>query len=414
MTQGELFAGIGGFGLAGEWNGIETVFQVEIDSFCQKVLKKRFPNAEKHLNIEDFNGTKYRGKIDIVSGGFPCQPVSVAGKQEGEEDDSWLWYEMLRVIQEVQPPWVVAENVYGLLTIENGVLFEKVLSDLEGEGYDVQPYIIPACSQNAPHRRDRIWIIANTQEKSYRRYSSEQVEGQKQEFGKSDGRRSFRNAESDYELRYRISGHQQKQVGGSSCNGTASRRFNKNDWERSWIEVATEFCRVDDGISTELDETIRRLTNENEYNQKAITKIDGFRRQILRDMWQKECKTQSASLQEKRKICDDFMHDLPYKYSHERWELGERIKKDKILYNMWEEIRSEPFEKSQDLQQKMFERIREKERSEKVGQRVDRLKALGNAIVPQIAYEIFRCIKEVENEKQRTKYYKPSTTAQLR
>jgi DNA (cytosine-5)-methyltransferase 1 len=161
MTHGSLFSGIGGFDLAAQWCGWTNVFQCEIDPFCRRVLKYHWPNTELYENVKTTNFTKYRGKIDIISGGFPCQPFSTAGKRKGTEDDRHLWPEMLRVIREVQPAWVVAENVSGLLTQQRGLVFERVCADLEGEGYEVQPFIVPACAVNAPHRRDRVWIVAN-------------------------------------------------------------------------------------------------------------------------------------------------------------------------------------------------------------------------------------------------------------
>ena len=159
MTQLELFAGIGGFGLAGHWAGIETVCQVEIDPFCQKVLAKNFPNAKRYDDIKTFDGTQWRG-VDIISGGFPCQPYSSAGKRLGTEDERHLWPEMLRVIREAQPRWVVGENVGGLISWSDGLVFEQVCVDLEAEGYEVQPFVLPACAVNAPHRRDRVWFVA--------------------------------------------------------------------------------------------------------------------------------------------------------------------------------------------------------------------------------------------------------------
>jgi DNA (cytosine-5)-methyltransferase 1 len=126
MKQIELFAGIGGFGLAGEWAGIESVAQVEIDDFCQKILSKNFPNAQKFRDIKQFDGRPFRGTIDIISGGFPCQPYSTAGKRLGTDDGRHLWPEMLRIIQEVAPRWVVGENVRGLVSWDGGVVFERV------------------------------------------------------------------------------------------------------------------------------------------------------------------------------------------------------------------------------------------------------------------------------------------------
>jgi DNA (cytosine-5)-methyltransferase 1 len=162
IRHGSLFSGIGGFDLAAQWTGWENVFQVEIDDYCTKVLEKNFPNAKRYRDIREFNGTQYRGTIDVVSGGFPCQPFSTAGKRRGKSDERYLWKEMLRIIQEVEPRWIVAENVRGLLTIGNGVVFEEVLADLEAGGYETQPLIIPAAGKDAPHIRERIWIIGNS------------------------------------------------------------------------------------------------------------------------------------------------------------------------------------------------------------------------------------------------------------
>lgn len=158
MRHASLFSGIGGFDLAAEWMGWKNVFQVEKDKFCQKVLAKNFPNVTRYGDIKEFDGTQYRGAIDIISGGFPCQPFSVAGKRKGKEDDRYLWPEMLRVISEVQPSFIVGENVTGII----GMGLEQVLTSLEGQGYYTETFVIPACAVNAPHRRDRIWIIAHS------------------------------------------------------------------------------------------------------------------------------------------------------------------------------------------------------------------------------------------------------------
>ena len=162
MTHGSLFSGIGGFDLAAEWMGWENVFHCEIAEFPRKVLKYHFPKSICYEDIKKTDFTKHRGKIDIISGGFPCQPYSNAGKRKGKEDDRHLWPEMLRVIREVQPRFVVGENVSGLLTWNNGMVFHEIITDLENEGYETQAFLIPACATNAPHRRDRIWFVAHT------------------------------------------------------------------------------------------------------------------------------------------------------------------------------------------------------------------------------------------------------------
>jgi len=167
-----LFEGIGGFSLAASWMGWQTYLTCEINPFAQRVLKYYWPEAYHHgdiktLTYETVNaeltkryGEGWRKQPIILTGGFPCQPFSVAGKRRGTEDDRYLWPEMLRAIREIKPEYVVGENVPGLLSSGGGVVFEQVLADLEGEGYEVQPVILPAAGVNAPHRRDRLWIIA--------------------------------------------------------------------------------------------------------------------------------------------------------------------------------------------------------------------------------------------------------------
>ena len=144
MTHASLFSGIGGFDLAAEWAGWTNAFNCEIDSFCRKVLKYHFPEAEQYEDIKKSDFSKWRDRIDVLTGGFPCQPFSLAGKRKGTEDDRYLWPAMLGVIRTVRPRWVVGENVYGIVNWSEGVVFDTVCSDLEAEGYEVQPYIIPA------------------------------------------------------------------------------------------------------------------------------------------------------------------------------------------------------------------------------------------------------------------------------
>lgn len=160
MTHASLFSGIGGFDLAAEWAGWTNAFNCEIDPFCRSVLKYHFPDAEQYEDIRTADFTIWRDRIDVLSGGFPCQPFSLAGKRKGTEDDRYLWPEMLRVIRTVRPRWVVGENVFGIVNWSEGMVFDKVCSDLEAAGYEVQPYIIPACGVGAPHRRDRCWFVA--------------------------------------------------------------------------------------------------------------------------------------------------------------------------------------------------------------------------------------------------------------
>jgi DNA (cytosine-5)-methyltransferase 1 len=155
-----LFEGIGGFSLAARWAGWETIAWCEWNEFGQKVLRHHFPKAQGHGDITQTDFTIYRGQCDIVTGGFPCQPYSTAGKRLGKEDERHLWPEMLRAIREIQPRWVVGENVLGLVNWSGGLVFQEVQADLEAAGYEVFPYVLPACAVNAPHRRDRVWFVA--------------------------------------------------------------------------------------------------------------------------------------------------------------------------------------------------------------------------------------------------------------
>jgi DNA (cytosine-5)-methyltransferase 1 len=173
MTHGSLFSGIGGFDLAAEWMGWENKFHCEWNPFGQKVLHHYWPEAEQFTDITKSNFKKYANQIDILTGGFPCQPYSQAGKRKGKEDERHLWPEMLRAIREIQPSWVVGENVFGLINWSEGLVFHEVQTDLEAEGYEVWPYVLPAAAVNAPHRRDRVWFVAYNHNFGCKRFSEQ-------------------------------------------------------------------------------------------------------------------------------------------------------------------------------------------------------------------------------------------------
>jgi DNA (cytosine-5)-methyltransferase 1 len=158
MRAGHLFNGIGGFQLAAAWMGWANVWHVEIDEWCNRVVKKHFPNSIRYGDIKEFNGKEWNGRIDLISGGDPCQPHSEAGQKKGKDDDRYLWPQYLRVVDEIRPRWIVNENVAG--TINNGVLDQKI-SDLEAIGYSWWPPLsIPASAFGHDHQRERIWLIA--------------------------------------------------------------------------------------------------------------------------------------------------------------------------------------------------------------------------------------------------------------
>jgi DNA (cytosine-5)-methyltransferase 1 len=207
MKMLDLFSGIGGFSLAAQWTGqIETVQFVEIDPFCQKVLQKNFKGVPIHDDIKTYKGSP--GTADIICGGFPCQPFSIAGKRKGKDDDRFLWPEMLRVISEVRPTWVVGENVAGIINMA----LKQVVSDLASIDYECQPVCIPVAALGGWHRRDRIWFLAHLQGLDV-----------------SDGTKKENNREFQ------------------GCNEY------RGCFEPSWFDAASQLCRKDDGVSSELD-----------------------------------------------------------------------------------------------------------------------------------------------------------------
>ena len=184
-THASLFSGVGGAELAASWIGWTNLFHCEINEFSRKVLEYWFPQSISYEDITKTDFSRWRGRIDVLTGGFPCQPFSVAGKRKGAEDNRYLWAEMLRAIRQIQPTWVVGENVAGLLSMvqpgkaikvgraddlfdenfiyrtEQQFTIDAICEDLECAGYSVQPFVIPACAVGAPHRRDRVWIVAH-------------------------------------------------------------------------------------------------------------------------------------------------------------------------------------------------------------------------------------------------------------
>lgn len=298
MKHLDLFSGIGGFALA-----VDTVWHEEKnehifcdnDKFCQAVLKKHWPESPiygdiRTLTYADFrqsnagNESKSKRKthpelsaetrIDILTGGFPCQPFSLAGRRQGTQDDRFLWPEMFRVIRDFKPPWVIAENVRGLLTQGGGLVFEQVCADLESIGYEVQPIIIPAVAVNAPHRRDRVWFIANRKNNKRR---TGQISKIQETIGTSGHNKSSGNDRNASNSNPRgVQRHERK----STEKRPASR--SGPSWNENWIKIATELCRVDDGLSKRLDRNPRLTALGNaivpqvaEEILKAIKEIEG-------------------------------------------------------------------------------------------------------------------------------------------
>jgi DNA (cytosine-5)-methyltransferase 1 len=247
MNHGSLFSGIGGFDLAAEWMGWNNVFHCEWMPFPRKVLDYHFPNADSYVDICQTDFKKYANTIDILTGGFPCQPFSLAGKRKGKDDDRYLWGEMLRAIQEIKPKFVIGENVFGITSIDGGLVFEQVCVDLETEGYEVQPFVISAAAKNAPHRRDRVWFIATNTKRircEQREFPIESNIGRLNAFNDTYSNDESKNATNTECIKKRKSIY-------TSRNGWVK----ELDKKTSWVEFPTQspICGGDDGLPTELD-----------------------------------------------------------------------------------------------------------------------------------------------------------------
>lgn len=203
MVHGSLFSGFDAPSVAASWMGWENAFHCEINDFCNEILKYWFPNSEHYEDITKTDFSQWRGRIDILTGGFPCQPFSVAGQRKGADDNRYLWPHMLRAIREIQPTWVIGENVAGILTmvqpgeetemgsqtsifgednrkrvlLRQEYVVETICKDLEREGYSVQPMLIPACAVGAPHRRDRVWFVAHCSDARIEKMQRERTDG---------------------------------------------------------------------------------------------------------------------------------------------------------------------------------------------------------------------------------------------
>jgi DNA (cytosine-5)-methyltransferase 1 len=259
MKHGSLFSGIGGFDLASEWMGWENVFHCEWMEFPRKVLDYYWPNADSHIDICKTDFTKYEGTIDIISGGFPCQPFSLAGKRKGTDDERYLWGEMLRAIQEIKPKFVIAENVFGITNIDGGLVFEQVCLDLEAEGYEVQPFIIPAASKNAPHRRDRCWFIAtNSNGNGFQQCNgNDEIEPSERRINAQRNVESLHPEQPTTE--HTDLQRQERRLHKVEPKITIREQFSKRDARSSpttdWQNFPTQspICGGDDGLPTELD-----------------------------------------------------------------------------------------------------------------------------------------------------------------
>ena len=350
MTHGSLFSGIGGFDLAASWLGWENVFQCEKDDFCQRILKYHFPNTKLHGDIKEANFKQYAGSIDVVSGGFPCQPFSVSGKQEGENDNRYLWPEMLRAIRDIKPKWIVAENVRGITSKKFELVFERVCSEMENEGYKVQPVIIPACAVGAPHRRDRVWFVANC--------TNAGIENLQQK--REDGISSIETLTHSNSDDARRCGY------GETGQTKGADKTNDWEWERIWEDfkrigkkepIANSECngrnKIHDKVQSEQSERNRINSIGSKRNASNPNNINGHISRL--------CSSKISQF-ETSGIRDNYWRDFPTQSPICSGNDGISTRLDGITFPRW---------------------------------RAESIKGYGNAIVPQVAFEIFKIINEL-------------------
>jgi DNA (cytosine-5)-methyltransferase 1 len=351
MQHLDLCSGIGGFALAARWMNWQTIAFCERDKFCQKVLKKHWPEVDIYDDLTTFDASEFMGRVDILTGGYPCQPFSQAGKRLGAEDDRHLWPEVFRIIKECRPRWICCENVAGHITLG----LDDVLTDLEGEDYAAQAVVIPACATGAPHRRDRVWIIANAPNgherqairasKTYSQYSSNGRNGVTSD---SDSRTSAARGQSQDQGRTTnaLSGS-----GGDASNANQQRvergAFTRSDSGDQAQSYDQQFRRCE--IASPSDSNSDRESNGSIYAQVEILRSDAI------PNW----------------AGGSFGQPSPLTH----WRDGKEWEAFGAICNLDDGLR---------------ERL--------VRDRVNKLKALGNAIVPPVAHEIFKAIKLADSQ----------------
>ena len=338
MTHGSLFSGIGGFDLAADWMGWDNIFHCEWNPFGQKVLKHHFPNSISYNDITKTDFSIHAGQIDILTGGFPCQPYSSAGKRLGKADERHLFPEMLRCIKEVKPRYIVGENVRGLVSWGGGLVFNEVCDDLEREGYAVQPFLIPAASVGAPHQRQRIWFVAHSNDKGR--------SGEFREIQKENGEISkrYNNAEL-----------------GNTSDGPVTNSIGSMQRANEYGSLRQENGEINGQRSSSIYNAIR-----SNGDTRIITDSNSFGQERREKGECSENRTQSNDKQFER--CSKFHRGnfemFPTQSPICGGDDGLPKELDNITFSKW---------------------------------RKESIKAYGNAIVPQVAYEIFKTIEKFEN-----------------
>ena len=370
MRHGSLFSGIGGFDLAAEWMGWENVFHCEWMPFPRQVLHYHFPNSISYEDITKTDFTIHRGTIDILTGGFPCQPYSSAGKRLGKEDERHLWPHMLRAIQEIEPAYVVGENVRGLTNWNGGVVFEEVCADLEACGYEVQPILLPACAVGAPHRRDRVWFVAYSNNSRNTTLSS-RVDGNWQ-------KKSIEWEQSFNEFsRQRIEGT----TANTNCDG--GQKFTRN----LGCEISKEKGRRNKST----------IGINNDGKKRTTTNTDSIRLQHSekrRNLEQSQGKTRCEGSKFTKSVEANGSNGIVTNTNVsglERWG-NKKKRKHAINGNTWDIFPTQsPICGGDDGLPTELDGITFSK------WRAESIKGYGNAIVPQVAYQIFKVIQHMED-----------------
>ena len=433
LTHGSLFSGIGGPEVAAEMMGWENVFHCDINPFGREVLIYWYPNSKSYEDITKTDFTEWRGKIDVLTGGFPCQPFSVAGQRKGADDNRYLWPHMLRAIREIRPTWVVGENVAGILTmvqpgkeVEVGCqaslfgednrkrillrqeyVVETICKDIEREGYSVQPLLIPACAVGAPHRRDRVWFVAHTnsnggQEKTERKFKQAEKNNEQSESLFHSGTSSYRSNARAEDVRQerentilsdKIATH--SYVYGHTPCGTCEgleRRGCGNNGESEEREQSPQWDNGFHGFSRNVTDTGRNGCRFGKNKQKQFAKCKGTADLgIIRE--------DGASTDTNG---EDGSVVAYYQCSGSKGKCEQGQGETQLNGRDCEEVQS----RWQDFPTQPPVCGRDDGLPFNVGDltipftrwRQEAVKAYGNAIVPQVIYEIFRAIEYIGNE----------------
>jgi len=380
----DLFSGIGGFSLGMEaTKKIKTIAFCEKDEFCRKVLKKHWSNIKQYNDIRSINGKEIAA--DIVSGGFPCQPFSVAGKRKGTEDDRYLWDEMLRVITEVKPRWVVGENVQGIINIDNGLVLRQVQTDLEAQGFQVQCFIIPASGIGAWHRRNRVWILAHSNDngssaiqdrRSIKKtiYETQERENITLNSKGSSSTSSSENNVANSNSRLRNRRRTIKQSGENEVRRIYS---SEKEQTRKNLRSKTVRCDVVSGKTENVSNSKSFGSNERKFRNSK--KESGEERKVRSKVGRNDSTNVSNS---NIKGLERYGLQSNNKQQQSETSSSSRIKKQQTWWEAQSELCGVPNGISYELDK----------------DRANRIKALGNAIVPQIAYEIGQAILKAEYE----------------